>query len=803
MSHSDLLVVRLDRHMDLSCEAVGGKAANLVELLRAGVDVPPALALTVEAHDIFRAGGSFQVPAVARRAIVEAYHQLGRGASVQDQEPLVAIRSSATCEDHRRASFAGQFHSELNCRGEKAVIDGVRRVWRSTFNPRPAEYARRHGIDPAGIRMGVILQQMVPARASGTAFSVCPETGAPAIAIHAVWGLGCGVVDGSVTPDAFILDRENLSIIAQRLGRKTVKIESGGDPVGTIVRPTAVSERERYGLSTEELAAVARATRRLHRHFTRKLGWSHVDLEFAIDSGGKLWLTQARPETAWSRIGPKQAMAVDLTRAASLERVVSAGSTGFPGVVTGTARVVGSVAEAAARVQTGDILVVRATTNVWEGVLLRAGAAVTDEGGATCHTAVVARDFRIPCIVGARDATSLLAAIDNEVVTVDATQGIVWKGAVDPQWITSHGAIHAAIAPDVDAETEDEAWRRIPQGRTGKTVVDPDGRRWMKKPGKKPISVLLQSVFAASYQRSSELLGVQVETRIENGIHLVDFHGLFAWRERLRASPLEFLEGIHEERLRASARFVAASESVGPTPDSLAAWFDALVGFQSFMNLAFTYGIVAESRFIRHLESLAIPSAYLTRVQAAMAASSGQTEAVLAIAEYRDLLDRVRADPRLRAALRDVACGRSMSRLPNSFACALIRYATRFKVLLDVDFTLCQEAACSAVAASLQEDVERIREVHVAQPIPDHSEYFPGDALFHRLARISFEAARLRQDSHHVRVRGIWRFLVALRPVLRRFVSDGVLACEEDGFSWPYERLLEMSSRPSERQTTP
>ena len=176
----------------------GGKGANLGELLRAGVRVPPGFVVTTSAHAA--AGPDGPIPADIERAITTAYAELGRGP--------VAVRSSATAEDLPGAAFAGQQDTFLDVEGEPALLDAVRKCWASLWSERAVAYRQRREIDDALVRMAVVVQRMVPAEVAGVAFTANPVTGARIeIVIDAGLGLGEAVVSGTVTADHLVVDR--------------------------------------------------------------------------------------------------------------------------------------------------------------------------------------------------------------------------------------------------------------------------------------------------------------------------------------------------------------------------------------------------------------------------------------------------------------------------------------------------------------------------------------------------------------------------------------------------------------------
>lgn len=236
----------------------GGKGANLGELIRAGVRVPPGFVVTTEAH--VAAGPDGAVPEPVAEAIRGAYSGLGRGP--------VAVRSSATAEDLPGAAFAGQQDTFLDVAGESAVLDAVRGCWASLRSERAVAYRAHRGIPEAAVRMAVVVQRMVPAAVAGVAFTANPVTGARSeTVIDAGLGLGEAVVSGTVTADHLVVDRAD-------------------------ARPPTVSGPALIRLGTAGVHELVAVAARIEAHFGRPqdIEWAYVDQA--------LWIVQARPMTA-------------------------------------------------------------------------------------------------------------------------------------------------------------------------------------------------------------------------------------------------------------------------------------------------------------------------------------------------------------------------------------------------------------------------------------------------------------------------------------------------------------------------
>ena len=453
---------------------VGGKSANLGEMLKAGFPVPPGFSVTAYAYkkfvedtgikdEIFRILSenikqgkpeeyeeaskkirelieNTDMPAEIRDEIVKAYRQLSNRVGVPNVP--VAVRSSATAEDLPGASFAGQQETFLNVRGIDELLETVKKCWSSLFTPRAIFYRDQKGFEHEKVYLSVAVQKMVNSKAAGVMFTLNPVTGdRNQIVIEASWGLGETVVGGKVTPDRYIVDKETLTIIDKEIAEKTIAYER--DPItGKTVKVSVPPEKANAPCLTEqEILRLAELAKKIEEHYG-----TPQDIEFAIDRDmdfpENIFIVQSRPETVWSQRKPP--IAEEKPIAVSEMKVAIKGLPASPGIAWGKAKVVLSPEEAAERLKEKDILVTTMTNPDWVPYMKKASAIVTDEGGMTCHAAIVSRELGIPCIVGTKNATEVLR--DGAEYTVDAKSGVVYEGYVEELIKPKEEAIAAPIA---------------------------------------------------------------------------------------------------------------------------------------------------------------------------------------------------------------------------------------------------------------------------------------------------------------------------------------------------------------------
>jgi pyruvate,water dikinase len=486
MSDSNALVLPLEAVGLEAIDTVGGKNASLGEMLRAlaaeGVRVPGGFALTASAYRLLLSRDGLRdrletilagldannleqlqrvglaarqllldasLPPELEAALLTAY----RGLVGPGEEPAaVAVRSSATAEDLPEASFAGQQDTFLHIQGEAQLLAATRRCYASLFTDRALSYRQHNGFGHLAVALSIGVQRMVLAdrACSGVMFSLDTESGfRDTVLLSAAYGLGENVVQGVVNPDELLIFKPTLAlgfdpILSRRLGSKEQRLVNqgatalGGNALGgtdlganaLVNEPVPLDEQRRFALSDAEALQLARWACRIEAHYSDLRGQpTPMDIEWAKDGpSGELFILQARPETVRSR----QSTAV--LRSWHLDApppppLVTGRAIGAS-VSSGRARLIRDPGEIQ-RFASGDVLVTSRTDPDWEPILKRASGVVTDQGGRTCHAAIIAREMGITAIVGSGDGSQRI--VDGEQITVsccDGDEGHVYAGAL-------------------------------------------------------------------------------------------------------------------------------------------------------------------------------------------------------------------------------------------------------------------------------------------------------------------------------------------------------------------------------------
>lgn len=452
--------------------SVGGKNASLGEMLQnltaLGVSIPDGFVIAVNAYykfiefnnldtqikDIVNAidydnieslrRGGMQVrqlilngrfPKEMSEEIIASYEKLSQQ---YDQEFTdVAVRSSATAEDLPDASFAGQQETFLNVRGPATLMDCVRNCFASLFTDRAISYRQSFGYDHFQVALSVCIQKMVRSDlgASGVAFSIDTESGfKDAIVINASYGLGEMIVQGSVSPDEYIvfkpLVKEGFnSIIEKKMGNKDKMMiyGEGGDERVKII-PTENKFRHRFCLKDETIIKLAKWVAIIEDYYTKIKGkWTPMDIEWAIDGISKdLFIVQARPETIHSQKDHSKITEYKIEDEQRHTKLLTKGIAVGDKIGSGKATILYSLDKRVSEGHefvAGSVLVTDMTDPDWEPIMKKASAIITNKGGRTCHAAIVARELGVPAIVGCGNATEMIK--EDQVVTASCAEGDV------------------------------------------------------------------------------------------------------------------------------------------------------------------------------------------------------------------------------------------------------------------------------------------------------------------------------------------------------------------------------------------
>lgn len=400
-----------------------GQNKKIHKMLQELQDVEDSVELHEVCTKIRESICSATMPEDLAEQIGKAYEELAE--KVGEKNPFVAVRSSATAEDLPDASFAGQQDTYLNVTGRDMVIRKVKECYASTFTDRAVYYRAKKNFDHENVALSAAVQMMADAKAAGVMFTVNLATGADdSIMIEGSWGLGEYIVQGTVTPDNFVVDKDSLTITSRRINEKSIELirKEGGDVEERKVEPERAKAQV---ISDEQIAQLADYAKRIEKHYG-----CYMDMEWAVDHKDRLWILQARPETVWSKKN-KEKKSEEETVMTTDHNVLVKGLPASPGMAAGKCHVITDPKDIDT-FKEGEVLVTTMTSPDWVPAMKKAVAIVTDAGGMTCHASIVSRELGIPCVVGTKsrsvEATGVLKT--GQDITIDARNGIVYDGIV-------------------------------------------------------------------------------------------------------------------------------------------------------------------------------------------------------------------------------------------------------------------------------------------------------------------------------------------------------------------------------------
>jgi pyruvate,water dikinase len=460
---------------------VGGKAANLGELRNeTKVPVLPGYATTAEAYDRFMRETELKdkirrilddldtddvtdlqqrgeqirslikeadMPKDLREDFIEGYETLEE--ELEEKNPEVAVRSSATAEDLPGASFAGQQETYLNVSGRTDLIRRIKDCFASLFTNRAISYREDKGFSHFDVKLSAVVQKMGRSDigSSGVMFTLDPDSGfEDMVTINGSYGLGDYVVQGEVNPDEFTVYKRNLGIIEKKLGDKEIKLvrneemEEGG--IETRKEKVPEEDREKFCITENQVRELAKYAMRIEDHYGKPM-----DIEWVLDGDTKeLYIVQARPETVQAE---KDENIIEDYKLEEESEVVLEGEAIGSKIGNGKAHILDSPKQID-QFEEGEVLVTDMTDPDWEPIMKKAGAIITNKGGRTSHAAIVSRELGVPAVIGTENATSQLKEKQSVTVDCSSSTGKIWDEELDFE-VEEH---HLDDIPETDTDVQ-------------------------------------------------------------------------------------------------------------------------------------------------------------------------------------------------------------------------------------------------------------------------------------------------------------------------------------------------------------
>ena len=547
---------------------VGGKGSNLGEMYNADIPIPPGFCVTVDAYrefleengldiDIYALLKNLNVadtaalhdvaekiqelilnakmPAKVKNDIIQAYDNMNVNIDIFKSAnksalamikagrdlPFVAVRSSATAEDAPEHSFAGQNETFLNVRGNENLIKAVQKCWASLFGARSIFYRVENKLEHEKVLISVVIQKMVNATKAGVIFTANPSTSDTSeIVIEAGYGLGEAVVSGAINPDMYTIDKNTFVIKDKKVLRQDFMIVLDTNLSRNVKRILEDEEATRQKLSDAEIIKLAKLAKMVESHYEGK----PQDLEFAIE-GPRIFIVQTRAITTLKAKEVKEE--VKSTHGEVLLTGFGAG----PFVGSGPVRIIREISDLE-KINPGDVLVTKMTNPDMAPVFKKVSAIVTDEGGVSCHAAIVSREMEVPCVVGTEKATEILK--DGEEVTVDGKSGKVYLGKIvieQPKLI-----VESEIAEPLETVTEVKVIVDMPELAEKAAATGADGVGLLR------VEFLILSMPEHPFYMVTQGKKEEFVTRLADGLRTIAsaFKGKPVWYRTMDAPTDEF-----------------------------------------------------------------------------------------------------------------------------------------------------------------------------------------------------------------------------------------------------------------------
>ncbi len=481
----DILWLEEIRKEDIA--AVGGKGASLGEMSAIGLPVPRAFVVTSHAfrrflietgledtlfdglenlnvedskalekaaHKAKTAVMKAKVPESIWDAVKSAYKKMN------SEGLVVAVRSSATAEDLPDASFAGQQETFLNIRGEKNLLEAVQKCWASLYGSRAIYYRSKQGFDDRSVNIAVVVQELVNSEKAGVMFTSHPVTGESQTIIEGSWGLGEAVVSGSVSPDKYVFDQRIEKVADRLIANKKIEIVSDGSH-GTKEIEVDPDRQDMQVLSDNEVTKLAMFGKIAEDHYgiPQDVEWSIVDQTIFILQSRPI--TTIKPETSSSS-----------TETGGTGKIILQGQGASPGIASGRVVVIRDVRDTGT-IRDGDIMVTKMTNPDMVPAMRKVAAIVTDEGGMTCHAAIVSRELGTPAIVGTKKGTAILKP--GQIITADGEKGLVYEGSLEKPVAAPQAAQTVTVAQNIITATSVKVNVSIPEAAVRAAATGADG----------------------------------------------------------------------------------------------------------------------------------------------------------------------------------------------------------------------------------------------------------------------------------------------------------------------------------------
>ncbi|MBA2729031.1 MAG: hypothetical protein H0U49_12775 [Parachlamydiaceae bacterium] len=677
----------------------------------------------------------------------------------------VAVRSSGIIEDLPDSSFAGIYDTFLNQKNEESLISSVKECWASVFNDRAVFERNSRNIKHHDALTSVIVQQMIDAKAAGTAFNMEIGTGYDGIEIAANYGLGESVVGGEVSVDKWLVHRNSNRIIKSVLGNKKFKIVWDPNNSGVETIPSNDDEKNQYVLETDMVREISSKVKEIANHYLNKFSYSHIDTEFAVDNENQLYFLQARPLVA---VGTKEINVLDKEDSKS-HALIAHGLYSVPGVASGKIKFIPSwahLADGRLVIEPDDIVVTYASTVYWSQYMTNFKGMITLEGGPTSHPILLCRVRKVPCVIGIQqNVFEKLKEYDGRYVTIDGINQNIYEGEIK---------FKAGSPEDFAFQFEmpkEEAFQSADELKLFELIFveknNGDEVLWHSKPSH-PLDKILQEINLIAFSKNAELLGLGqggYEVKVLNNYVVEKYRSAEEKFHEFSKFDLKYFESYIANQEEACNQYLQLCHNFTLTVENWKKYIDLTSEIRSYMIPGFNFRDYVGRQAVREANRLQIPKHYLEAYSEQLQSQIVEEDSLI-VKEIHELALKINNIPTSKAE-GAVSLAKLKEKTPEIYQeLEMLAKHYRFKKNTSYIHDLDVEIAFKRILLEIEsfENSGNVSGIAATEDINNVSTeyYFPQDDDLRRWMYLGVTSRILQSDSHHKLMRGQWSVREAL-----------------------------------------
>lgn len=710
----------------------------------------------------------------------------------------VAVRSSAMTEDLPGASFAGLYDSFLNIRDQQAFLDGLKKVWASTFNDRAVQYYMQKGLSLRDVFMSVVVMELVPTETSGTVFTTDVTTGYSGLHIMASTGLE-GVVGGDISADSFLLHPDNLLILKRVRGSKAFRYVPNADGSG-LTKVAVPGGGSKYCITTDKAKELAHIAKRIGEDYQR-ISPGPIDTEFAMTKEGKIFFVQVRPVvmTGISQVDDIDFSALGQTKLKS----IATGKHSVFGVKHGRVKIIDDFHDLESgkmKIEADDIVVTTRTENQWTQYLSQFSGIITTEGNPTSHPVLISRERGVPCLVGVADAVAKFKALDGQFITVDGFRKCVYEG-LQPLKKVSIDKIAEAFKVVEEERLQDEE-EMVKDLFLKKFMVEQGGKQWITGITSSFSGALLDMVTNAYKLRGHVVnqSGINPPIKLDTAQLVVPGkQGDGAVYDHWWATHVDQLKVCRDMNLGNCLRFYDDKEKKMRELVQICKDFDLTLA--SWKNVRRVYEEMTAYQLLGFLEryplihstyeyakQLGIPRLFFEEYAAVVPEYELEEDTEFLNATKRLATHLLEAAAAQGKPVMEIDVNWAKEQLPNFYA-DLVAFSREYKFLKTEDWADAPpvEKAFGKVMDQVKaKDLDIVAKKKYAEA---EEEFFVDNPELRERIRLSIVKKLQQNNIHHVRPRAQWYLRDKLLVLGASLVGQGILKTPEEILTVPLERL--------------